>query len=325
MKNQGKRTTPISIPPSTNQPLPTAGSKTTVPAAAYPGSTRRPVWEMPPPDPPGPSSSRSGGFAGPRREEAVQPQVPEVQEGAHAAAHREHAGWGHRESGAPSWLPPGPQRDDTSRSPERRALNRCPGRARTSQACRAPSPAAMSVPQPSVLVTSSARPRNSGRPAASTLRAQRQPPEAIAALTTEPPPPPLKPPRLARRPRPLRAPITRFDADPAAQSDAVPQNRPARHGPIRSRNYRLSAALTSRQQASRRVTAGNTEVLRSAQPTSGRPLANGSVPGPNRPIVCPAPPAGQGREWTSKPPGAGRAVVELDLGVTSAVPGTPRS
>lgn len=39
----------------------------------------------------------------------------------------------------------------------------------------------MSTPQPSVLVTSSARPWNSGRPAASAFRAQRQPPGAIAA------------------------------------------------------------------------------------------------------------------------------------------------
>lgn len=73
---------------------------------------------------------------------------------------------------------------DLSGSPERRALNLCPGRARTSQAWRAPSPAAMSTPHPSVLVTSSARPWNSGSPAASALRAQRQLPGAIAGTDT---------------------------------------------------------------------------------------------------------------------------------------------
>lgn len=99
---------------------------------------------------------------------------------------------------------------DRSRSPERRALNLCSGRARTSQACRAPSPVAMSTPQPSVLVTSSARPWNSGRPAASALRAQRQPPAAIAAIDTK-----------------------KAAGEPAArQSHAAPKNRPIQNGPI---------------------------------------------------------------------------------------------
>lgn len=57
-------------------------------------------------------------------------------------------------------------------SPDRRGSNACPGRARISQAWRAPSPAAMSAPQPSVLVKSSARPWNSGRPAAHSMRTQ---------------------------------------------------------------------------------------------------------------------------------------------------------
>lgn len=90
---------------------------------------------------------------------------------------------------------------DRSRSPERRALNLCSGRARTSQACRAPSPVAMSTPQPSVLVTSSARPWNSGRPAASALRAQRQPPAAIAATDTRKPRQPESRPRANHMPR----------------------------------------------------------------------------------------------------------------------------
>lgn len=90
---------------------------------------------------------------------------------------------------------------DRSRSPERRALNLCSGRARTSQACRAPSPVAMSTPQPSVLVTSSARPWNRGRPAASALRAQRQPPAAIAATDTRKPRQPESGPRANHMPR----------------------------------------------------------------------------------------------------------------------------
>lgn len=65
-------------------------------------------------------------------------------------------------------------------SPERRGSNFWPGRARISQDWRAPSPAAMRTPQPSVLVKSSARPWNMGCPTAHRPRSQRQPPDAIA-------------------------------------------------------------------------------------------------------------------------------------------------
>lgn len=74
----------------------------------------------------------------------------------------------------PRGCPLGPQS-----SPERHGSYFWPGRARSSQDWRAPSPAAISVPQPSVLVTSSARPWNSGCPAAHRPRSQRQPPEAM--------------------------------------------------------------------------------------------------------------------------------------------------
>lgn len=65
-------------------------------------------------------------------------------------------------------------------SPERRGSYFWPGWARTSHDWRMPSPAAMRAPQPSVLVTSSARPWNRGCPTAHRPRSQRLPPEAMA-------------------------------------------------------------------------------------------------------------------------------------------------
>lgn len=126
-----------------------------------------------------------------------------------------------------------------SRSPERRALNLCPGRARTSQACRAPSPAAISTPQPSVLVTSRARPWNSGRPAASALRAQRQPPEAIAATDTREPRQPERRPGANHMPHRRTAlfrtdqsktPKLRLSKEVTNRPQALRQAAPAEHG-----------------------------------------------------------------------------------------------
>lgn len=175
----------------------------------------------------------------------------------------------------------------------------------------------MSTPQPSVLVTSSARPWNIGRPAASALRAQRQPPEAIAGTDTR------EQRQPERRPRANHMPCQRTALFRSDQS--------------KTPKLRLSKEMTNRPRALRHAAhAEHGSPVLLYLPFSCSQRTNGQAhmslgdsprgvppPEPSWPIV--------GRclalsrlahkafwEWAGQ--GAFAKLLRLDLGVTSPVP-----
>lgn len=175
----------------------------------------------------------------------------------------------------------------------------------------------MSTPQPSVLVTSSARPSNSGRPAASALRAQCQPPGAIAGTDTGEQLQPERRPHANHMPcrstalfrsDQSKTPKLRLSKEMANRPQALRHAAPAEHGSPVLLYLPLSCSQRTNGQANRSL-AG---IPRGVPP-----------PEPSWPIVgCCLPLSRLAHkaswEWAGR--GAFAKLLGLDLGVTFPVP-----